>query len=192
MTDKQKEIDYYGEIKDFISDNLESNFRSITNSDINVFWGIGELKSNLEKIVKGNPEVCKCVASFAKRTPPLNLDVFALITNGVKFEILILEVKLVKNVGLKEWSQLLGYSLVSGAKYGILLNIDGGCGDRLKQLLLLDKRISNITTLNKGVQEDHLFGYMTWNSFTRNFEYENGSTISTLADLTRKIASDFI
>ena len=39
-------------------------------------------------------------------------------TDGIKFELLILEVKLMNSAGLKEWSQLVGYCLVSGAKYG--------------------------------------------------------------------------
>lgn len=55
---------------------------------------------------------------YANKVQPLDLDVFALITDGHTFEIAILEVKLMKSVGLKEWSQLIGYCLVSMPNMG--------------------------------------------------------------------------
>ena len=126
---------------------LKSNFRVRNNRDIEVFWGIGELKTNLQRIINENPEKCACARDFAQRTPPLNLDIFALITDGTKFELLILEVKLMNSVGLKEWSQLVGYCLVSSSKYGLLLNIDNGASPRLAQILSTEEHLSYIKTI---------------------------------------------
>ena len=124
----RNEVSYYPEIQDFIEAQLKSNFLASNRRELYVFWGIGELKSNLQRIIKEHPEECSCAVKFAQRVPPLSLDIFALVTDGTKFELLILEVKLVKSAGLSEWSQLVGYCLVSGAKYGLLVNIDnGGC-----------------------------------------------------------------
>lgn len=122
----RNEISYYSEIQEFIETQLKSNFLVSNHRNLYVYWGIGELKSNLYRIIKEHPAECSCALQFAKRIPPLSLDIFALVTDGNKFELLILEIKLVKSAGLREWSQLVGYCLVSGAKYGLLVNIDNG------------------------------------------------------------------
>ena len=135
MAKARNEVSYYPEIQCFIEAQLKSNFLAERHHELNVFWGIGELKTNLQRIIRESPEKCHCVANFARSVPPLNLDIFALITDGTRFEILILEVKLMSSAGLKEWSQLVGYCLVSGAKYGLLINIDNGPSERLSEIL---------------------------------------------------------
>ena len=52
----RNEVSYYPEIQTFIEAQLKSNFRAERQRDLEVFWGIGELKSNLRRILKGNPE----------------------------------------------------------------------------------------------------------------------------------------
>ena len=83
MPTKHNEISYYPEIQQFIEAQLKSNFRTQHNKTLEVFWGIGELKTNLQRIINTNPEKCNCALAFAQRVPPLNLDIFALVTNGV-------------------------------------------------------------------------------------------------------------
>ena len=126
----RNELSYYHEIQSFIEAQLKSNFRVGSEQRLYVYWGIGELKTNLQRIIHEHPNECDCARIFAQNVPPLNLDIFGLITNGKKFELLILEVKLVKSAGLKEWSQLVGYCLVSGARYGLLVNINNGSSSR--------------------------------------------------------------
>ena len=144
---KRNEVSYYPEIQKFIETQLKSNFAASNKRELFVFWGIGELKSNMQRIIKEHPVQCECAIQFANRVPPLNLDIFALITDGEKFELLVLEIKLVKSAGLSEWSQLVGYCLVSGAKYGLLLNIDNGGSSRLYQMLQTERHISDIKTI---------------------------------------------
>lgn len=187
----RNEISYYTEIQVFIKEQLKSNFLVQNRRELYVFWGIGELKTNLIRIIKENPEECSCATEFAKRVPPLSLDIFALITDGVKFELLILEVKLVNSVGLKEWSQLVGYCLVSGAKYGLLVNINNGASPRLSQVLQYEKHMSNIATTVQDRLQCHMLGFMQWNSFTKNFEYTNLGFIKSLSSLCQKISGDF-
>ena len=98
----RNEVSYYPEIQTFIETQLRSNFLVSNHRELFVYWGIGELKSNLQRIISEYPKECACVARFAERVPPLSLDIFALITDGNKYELLILEVKLVKSVGLAE------------------------------------------------------------------------------------------
>lgn len=191
MCKKRNEVSYYPEIQQFIGEQLKSNFLSMNKHELFVFWGIGELKTNLRRIIDENPEICKCTESFAKRVAPLSLDIFALITDGVKFEILILEVKLVKSAGLSEWSQLIGYCLVADAKYGLLINIDNGSSPRLSDLLRDDKSISDVQTLVEETIYDHKLGFMEWNSLTHNFEYSNLGCISSLSKLSNIISQDF-
>jgi len=187
----RNEVSYYPEIQSFIEAQLKSNFRAGSHRDLHVFWGIGELKANLQRIMSEHPTECACVENFSKRVPPLNLDIFALITDGRKFELLILEVKLVKSAGLSEWSQLVGYCLVSGAKYGLLVNIENGGSSRLMQMLQTERHISHIHTTVNSESREHLLGFMQWDSLTQNFEYSNLGVIKSLSDLSNKLIAEF-
>ena len=187
----RNEVSYYPEIQTFIESQLRSNFLVSNRRELYVFWGIGELKTNLQRIINENPDKCSCAAKFAQRVPPLSLDIFALITDGDKFELLILEVKLVKSAGLSEWSQLIGYCLVSGAKYGLLVNIDNGGSPRLTQMLQTERHLSEIRTLVNEESREHILGFMQWNSLTQNFEYSNLGSVKSLSELSKKLASQF-
>ena len=187
----RKEISFYHEIQRFIEAQLKSNFRAGSQRELFVYWGIGELKTNLQRIIAENPNECACTEEFANRVPPLNLDIFALVTDGKRFELLILEVKLGKRVGLSEWSQLVGYCLVSGAKFGLLLNIDNGGSTRLMQMLQTERHISRIQTNVGGEIKEHLLGFMQWNSLTQNFEYSNLGVIRSLSDLSDRLVAEF-
>lgn len=193
MPSKQNrnEISYYPEIQAFIEIQLKSNFRARCNRELSVFWGIGELKTNLQRIINDNPEKCNCAREFANQTPPLNLDIFALITDGRKFELLILEVKLMNSAGLKEWSQLVGYCLVSGAKYGLLVNINNGASQRLSQILSIEEHLSHIQTMVNARRREHCLGFMQWDSLTQNFEYSNLGMIKSLSSLSNQLVSEF-
>ena len=187
----RNEASYYPEIQEHIEAQLRSNFLASNSRDLYVYWGIGELKSNLKCIISEHPGICACAAKFAERVPPLSLDIFALITDGKKFELLILEVKLVKSAGLSEWSQLVGYCLVSGAKYGLLVNIDNGASLRLTQMLTDERHISHIRTLVHNEPCVHMLGFMQWSGLTKNFEYSNLGTIKSLSELSKRISSEF-
>lgn len=193
MEDKnsRKEISYYDEIQKFISVQLKSNFRARNHQELTILWGIGELKNNLQKMIQDFPEICNCVKDFASRVPPLNLDIFALITDGNLFEILILEVKLRNSVGLKEWSQLVGYCLVANAKYGLLINIDNGASSRLSRILSAEHHLSDIETTFNCKSYSHYLGFMQWDSFTQSFDYSNLGFIKSLSDLTNRLSCDF-
>lgn len=187
----RNEVSYYPEIQQFIEAQLKSNFKAGSNRDLHIFWGIGELKTNLQRIIAEHPVECACAEIFSKRVPPLSLDIFALVTDVKKFELLILEIKLVKSAGLREWSQLLGYCLVSGAKYGVLLNIDNGGSPRLTQMLQTEQHISHIQTIVNEQSREHVLGFMQWNSLTHNFEYSNLGTIKSLSDLSDRLVAEF-
>lgn len=191
MAKKQNEVSHYPEIQEFIEEQIKSNFTAAKRKVPDVFWGIGELKDQLQKMILSHPQQCKCVTSFAQRVPPLNLDIFALITDSTNFELLVLEVKLMNAVGLKELSQLIGYCLVSGAKYGLLINIDNGASPRLSQILSSEKHISNIHVLHNNIIYEHCLGFMQWDSLTKSFEYSNLGTIKSLSDLSQKLLLDF-
>jgi len=187
----RNEVSYYPEIQSHIEAQLRSNFMASNRRELYVYWGIGELKTNLQRIISEHPDECACAVKFAERVPPLSLDIFALITDGNKFELLILEIKLVKSAGLSEWSQLVGYCLVSGAKYGLLVNIDNGGSPRLTQMLHSEKHISHIQTVVKNEPREHMLGFMQWSGLTQNFEYSNLGIIKSLSELSSKLASEF-
>lgn len=190
MSNSRNEVSYYPEIQQFIEAQIKSNF-SAQNCELEVFWGIGELKGKLQRIITENPLKCNCAKAFAQRVPPLNLDIFALITDGKTFELLILEVKRMQSAGLKEWSQLVGYCLVSGAKYGLLINVNNGASYRLSQILATEEHLSHIRTIVNDKEREHCLGFMQWDSLTQSFEYSNLGTIKSLSELSNKLAEKF-
>ena len=188
----KKEISYYPEITKFIEAQIKSNFKS-KGIDISVYWEIGELKTKLKKILKEHPMECECATNYANKVPPLSLDIFGLVTNGKQFRIIILEIKKRNSVGLSEWSQLLGYTMVSDASYGLLINVDAGASQRLTDILTFEKDLSRIQRIKKEKNEisEHLLGFMEWNSLTNNFEYSNLGELHSISILTSQLYNDF-
>lgn len=190
---KKNEIAHYPEITRFIESQLQSNLRAEGVENVYIYWKNGELTSGLKELIREHPTECECLAEYSRKIPPLNLDVFGVVTNGIKFEIVILEIKLKDAVGLSEWSQLIGYNLVSGAKYGLLINIDAGASERLTRILSFDEDASRIIRKRKtGALVEHLLGFMQWNSVTQNFEYSNMGQISSLSSLSTILIGQFL
>lgn len=189
--EKRNEISYYSEIMNFVEAQIKSNFKANYGQDLYVFCKMGELSSGLKEIVLENSELCECVRPFSENVPPLNLDIFALITNGTKFELLILEIKKRLSVGLNEWSQLVGYCIVSNTRFGLLINVDGGASKRLVDLLNTDSDISNISRIKSGKESKHLLGFMEWDGDTKNLIYSNAGEIKSISKLCNLIWERF-
>lgn len=189
---KKNEVAHYPEITKYIEAQIKSNLRANGIVNIEVYWKSGELKTKLRELICEHPEKCGCLQTFASTTNPLNLDIFGVITDGTKFEIVILEIKLRETVGLSEWSQLLGYNVVSDAKYGLLINIDGGASSRLVGILSSSADASKVVrTKNNGEVITHLLGFMQWNTITQNFEYSTLGQLWSLSALSRELLSKF-
>ena len=94
-------------------------------------------------------------------------------------------------VGLKEWSQLVGYCLVSNAKYGLLVNINNGASPRLSQILSTEEHLSLIKTIVNQQQQEHNLGFMQWDSLTQSFDYSNLGLVKSLSDLSNRLTVDF-
>lgn len=188
---QRNEVSYYPEIMDYIEAQIKSNFRVSCNRELQVYWKIGELKSKLNEILEEHPELDSCLGAFARNVPPLSLDIFAVITDGFNFELLILEIKLVKAAGLSEWSQLVGYCIVSDARFGLLINIDAGASPRLNHLLQTDENVSKIIRKKESGEVVHELGFMSWDSLTKNFEYTNMGEIWSLSELSDRLVQRF-
>ena len=78
---KKNEIAYYPEITRFIESQLQSNFRAEKINDIYIFWKNGELTSGLKALILEHPIECSCLTQYSEITPPLNLDIFGVVTN---------------------------------------------------------------------------------------------------------------
>ena len=172
---KKNEVAHYPEIMSFIESQLLSNFRSAGIDDISIFWKSGELTSKIKELIYEYPEKCKCLEEYSNIMSPL-----------------ILEIKLRETVGLNQWSQLIGYNLVSNAKYGLLININAGASERLKRILTFDVDTSRIVRKKAdGTEIEHLLGFMQWNTVTQNFEYTNLGEINSLSALSTALIKQF-
>jgi hypothetical protein len=187
----KNEAAYYPEITHFIEKQLQSNFRAKNKDDIHIYWKIGEMKSKIEELIIEHPAECNCLNNFARNMPSLNVDIFAVITDGKKFELLILEIKLLKSVGLAQWSQLIGYCMVTDCKYGLLVNIDGRASDRLIELLQQNLDVSKIIRIKNNNKIETLLGFMKWNSLTKNFEYSELGQLCSLSSISDRLIKQF-
>ena len=188
----KNEVAHYPEITKYIEAQLNSNVLAQGINNVKIFWKSGELTAKIKELIVEHPQICQCLQEYSKKMNPLNLDIFGVITNGEFFEIVILEVKLRESVGLSEWSQLMGYNLVSNAKYGLLINIDAGASSRLRALLSTDSDVSRIVRKRENGQESsHYLGFMQWNTITQNFEYSNLGQLWSLSALSKELIKQF-
>ena len=200
MRKVRNEESYYPEIMDFVKLQIESNFYASKNP-LKVYCKTGELRSGLEEIIRENNIETPSILEFASSTPPLSLDIFGLITDGSFYELLIIEVKLLKSVGLAQLSQLIGYCIVSNARYGLLVNVNGGESPRLMELLVNEpnltciKRIVPLYQVDKSTYNnttiEHNLGVMEWDSDTQNLMYTGYGGIKSLSELCNKISASF-
>lgn len=190
--EKRNEVSYYPEIMDFIKTQIESNFRASQNP-LTVYCKTGELKKGLAEIISENEITTQSIIDFANNTPPLSLDIFALITDGRDYELLIIEVKLLDNVGLSQLSQLIGYCIVSNAQYGLLVNVNGGESQRLVDLLSNEPDVTYIRRIlshdNRLVE--HNLGVMEWDSEMQNLYYSGYGRVETISKLCGMLATKF-
>ena len=192
MTAKRNEVSYYGEIMAFIKEQIESNF-SAWEKPLKVYCKTGELQKGLREIVRENSITTPSIIKFADSTPPLSLDIFALITDGTKYELLILEVKLLGSVGLTQLSQLIGYCIVSNAQYGLLINVNGGESPRLTNLIMNEPDLLHIvrSLSSKQLSVEHNLGVMEWDSDTQNLTYTGYGAVRSISELCKKLESKF-
>ena len=189
---KRNEVSYYPEIMDFIKNQIESNFKASKNP-LKVYCKTGDLKKGLAEIIAENGITTPSIVNFANSTPPLSLDIFALITDGVDYELLIIEVKLLENVGLSQLSQLIGYCIVSNAQYGLLINVNGGESPRLVDLLSNEPDVTYIRRMLAYGSRlvEHNLGVMEWDSDVQNLYYSGYGRIETISKLCEMLASKF-
>lgn len=193
MTRKERdEVSYYPEIMDFVKTQIESNFEA-SRRPLKVYCKKGELRKGLREIIAENGITTPSILNFAESTPPLSLDIFALITDGDSYQLLIMEVKLMRSVGLMQLSQLIGYCIVSNAQYGLLININGGESPRLTDLLTNEPDLLHIVRLldSNGKVVEHNLGAMEWDSDTQNLTYTGYGAVRTMGELCEKLAEKF-
>lgn len=191
MADRN-EVTYYDEIMLFLKEQIESNFTA-WEKPLKVYCKTGELRKGLQEIVTENTITTPAILQFAASTPPLSLDIFALITDGVKYELLIIEVKLLKSVGLSQLSQLIGYCIVSNAQYGLLINVNGGESPRLINLISNEPDVTFIRRMHAygGSLVEHNLGVMEWDSATQNMYYTGYGRVKTISALCKHLAEKF-
>lgn len=189
---KRNEVSYYPEIMEFIKNQIESNFKASKNP-LKVYCKTGELKKGLAEIISENSITTPSIVSFANSTPPLSLDIFALITDGIDYELLIVEVKLLENVGLAQLSQLIGYCIVSNAQYGLLINVNGGESPRLVDLLSNEPDVTYIRRMLAYGSRlvEHNLGVMEWDSDVQNLYYSGYGRIQSISKLCEMLAAKF-
>lgn len=187
-----KEVDFYPEIASYFSENMQANFDCYQNRKLNVYFAHTQtLERGLKSIISTYSLSIKKLDDFVAKAPPLFLDIFGIVTDGIDFELVILEIKYVHAVGLTELSQLVGYSMVSSSTYGFLINVDGRPSPYLQTILATNDTISDIVTDYNGNIQHHYFNVMEWDSISKNIRYTTYGKICSISSLCESIERDF-
>lgn len=185
----RKEVDYYEEILEFFLEHIKSDFVS-QGLNYGVYGACNiELSQGLNNLIITENITCTQLDYFLKSIQMLNVDIFILVTKEDKYELVILEVKKEKSVGLTELAQLIGYCITSCTKYGVLINVDGGPSPRLKNILAINGDVSLINRLINGEVLTHRLGLMTWNSTTKRVMLTNLGELHSIDDICKGIKS---
>lgn len=186
-----KETSYYPALRDYLVQQLESNFYS-RGKAFRVYGCIGELKTQLSVLIQEEALEDQTLIDFQRTVLPLNLDIFLIVLNSTgKFRLVICEVKKKASLGLMELSQLIGYTLIANCEFGLLINIDNVCSTRFQDILTQEPGTTHIyRSLNpipSGRLLRHHLGVMAWNSVTKRMFYTNTGAIRTIPHLTDQI-----
>lgn len=183
------EIDYYDEIATEFVKLLKAN---IGEDRYRIKPLIGEVSSGLRTLIVNGYPASEELLKYSREVHKLHLDISIIVENKDtgKFEVIILEVKKVKNLGLSQLSQLIGYCLVSKSKFGILLNIDNSVSSEFSIILDSDKNLTKITRIIDQENLEHQIGVMVWNSNTQSFEYTRRGAIPTIPQLVNLLQSE--
>ena len=184
------EIDYYQDIAEKMVSLLKANLESQVD-EFQIGYGEHErLQVMLDRVGKelGSEQMLE----DAKNALPLDLDVVLFIhfPKDDTYEMVIVEVKEKSRVGLMNYSQLTGYCLVSKAKYGLLVNVDGGMSRELQDILEFRGDLSSFSRTSNEGEIQHLFGVYEWESSSDVLKKKNVGSISSIPRLANKISSN--
>ncbi|HMH70258.1 MAG TPA: hypothetical protein VK502_02570 [Candidatus Saccharimonadales bacterium] len=190
------EVAYYPELAEYLEKTIKAN---LTNSSI-IVKGLylpeygSQVRSFLSHYISQNKEnVSESLKLFAQDVPKLRTDIVILLDNPStnKFEMIIIEAKLLGSAGLTELSQLIGYSLVTKIKYGLLINIKGGASNELAHILEtdLDLALVDRKLTDPPYEVIHKIGMMTYNPDTANLTSIETSSVKSLPQLVQEIES---
>jgi hypothetical protein len=189
MSELRQEMDYYPEIAVFIGDCLRAD---LSQGPYSVLVVYGNCRAELE-MACGNKNISEglktCYQTWLERLDGLKTDILVIACNTDTWQsdMVVIEVKLRAKVGLTEYSQMLGYCLVSGAGYGLLVNVDAMDSPALQYILNTN---AGLTTIVRKYGEGticHRFGVMEWSSVSKQFAYTNRGAIQSIPQLAELI-----
>lgn len=190
MHDKKNEVDFYDEIGRAIKEQIVGNLSRPGSYEVKIL--LHEIRAALQTLIVDDKLQYSTLRDYASEMERLDLDVSVLVINKVtqKFEIIILEVKKMKAVGLTQFSQLVGYCLVSGTKFGLLVNVDGGVSDRFSVRLDTDKDLTTIERVYQDRKLIHKFGIINWDSENQQFVYTDTGSIKSIPALVELVMAE--
>ena len=188
------EVSYYPELASSLEETIKANLSS---NDINVkalylpTYG-NNIRDYLVYYVEHNKgNVSKSLEVFLKDVPKVRTDTIVLFDNPKtdKFTIVIVEVKLLNSAGLSEFSQLIGYNLVTKIEYGILVNVGGRISTDLNSILISDADVTKIERIisTPPYKQMHKIGVMSYNPSTKNLDYIETLTGVSIPKLVQEI-----
>lgn len=188
------EVDYYPELSEVLENTIKANVND-PNIHIKALY-LPEYGSNIRSFLAKYLGEQGVVASdtlkrYAEDVPKLRTDIIVVLDNPKtnKFQIIVVEAKLLGSAGLTELSQLIGYCLVTKASHGLLINVNGGASNELTTILNQDLDLTKIERklTHEPFETTHKIGVMTYSSETRNISYIPTSALKSLPQVIQEI-----
>lgn len=188
------EVSYYPELASSLEEAIKAN---LSNENINIqalylpTFG-NNIRDYLDYYIEHNKgNVSNSLIDFSKDIPKVRTDTIVLFDNPTtdKFTIVIVEVKLLSSAGLSEFSQLIGYNLVTKIEYGILVNVGGRVSTDLNSILISDADVTKIERIisTPPYKQMHKIGVMSYNPTTKNLDYIETLTGVSIPKLVQEI-----
>ena len=185
------EKSYYSEIATWLKDYIGSTMQQYGNYIVDTeICATIDLSRGLRKLLRKNKISSDQLLRKADLTRGLKVDILVLVYDRaqLKGEIIISEVKRKRGLSLHDCSQLVGYCICSDTRFGLLINVDGGISDALREILAQNTALTDIIQIVNGRQTIRRIGILTWESKTRRGTFLPNGYLRSLPGLCRKIA----
>lgn len=199
MSPLMNEVAYYPELAKHLEVAITAN---LTDSSVNIkalylpTFG-SNIRSFLASYLADHAlDASDALRKYSLDVPKIRTDIAVVFDNPKtnKFQILLIEAKLLGSAGLTQLSQLLGYCLVTKAEYGLLINIGGGISNELADIIAFDKDVIKIDRTLKAPPFKilHKIGIMSYIPATNGFQYYPTESVGSLPQVVGEIERHII
>jgi hypothetical protein len=181
---------YYTEISTWLKQYVASTLREfgayIVDTEVCDLIGLSE---GIRRLLKRNKIKSNELQRKIDLTRELMVDVILLVydRSSLNSEIIICEVKEKRALSLQDCSQLAGYCICADVSFGLLINVDAGISDALRETLGQNAALTHLVQIINQNKRTRMMGILTWESKTRRGLFLPNGYLKSLKALCKEI-----